>query len=356
MKKLILYLLAFTPLFIVGCNDDPINPSPSPGPNVVMITNDINSPTVWDADSIYVISDHDFWVEAALTIQPGTIIKFSTNGQYMSIGASGTVIALGTVDKPIIFTSVKDDSHGGDTNVDGGATVPLAGDWGQVTCESNSNLFKYCEFYYGGGSSYYTTLKIESLNCQVTYCTFAYNSGGKMGDFYYGALDATSAGTTTVIKSNVFYKNNIPLSISSLIDIDNSNTFKNPLLTTEKNTMNGIFVYDSGGIAEPVYWAETEVPFVIHDNDLWIESGGSLTLATGVILKFTPYSTIVVATGATINNYLNCAFTSFKDDTRGGDTNGDATATTPASSDWNGIYSDVSSVYYTWSTIYFDSH
>jgi hypothetical protein len=56
------------------------------------------------------------------------------------------------------------------------------------------------------------------------------------------------------------------------------------------------------------------------------------------------------------------AFTSYKDDTRKGDTNGDGSATTPGANDWLGVYDNRSSghipspYYFGWANIYYDSY
>ena len=99
--------------------------------------------------------------------------------------------------------------------------------------------------------------------------------------------------------------------------------------------------------------------FVIYDNDLYISSGASLTLADNVVIKFRPQSVLLFSEGPSqlINHDgSGVYFTSYKDDSKKGDTNGDGNASSPANGDWGGIYDDGSSVYMTWSNILFDSH
>ena len=78
---------------------------------------------------------------ATLTLQPGTILKFNTG---CSLTVNGTLDAQGTRAAPIVFTSLKDDAHGGDANGDGDKTYAQAGDWHQITGNGTVKL-NYCE-------------------------------------------------------------------------------------------------------------------------------------------------------------------------------------------------------------------
>jgi len=229
-----------------------------------------------------------------------------------------------------------------------------------ATNGEQDSQFSHCHFYYGGGGSYLNTLELYDSRTTVINCIFAYNKGGKSGDFYYGALDASQALAGTVIAGNRFYGNIQPLSVGWKFSLDDSNIFQSEDGTL-KNTYNGIYYNTSDNISGNLSWGETEVAFVIDDNDLWVNSGYTLTLGNNVVLKFTNGSYLLLDDGASAlvnRNGTGVYFTSYKDDTKKGDTNGDGPATSPAVSDWGGIYDNSLSIpspyYFNWSNILYD--
>ena len=69
----------------------------------------------------FIIDQLTVGANAVLTFEPGVVIKFQN--YYSGIHVNGALIADGLKEAPIVFTSIKDDSKGGDTNDDGNASV-----------------------------------------------------------------------------------------------------------------------------------------------------------------------------------------------------------------------------------------
>lgn len=85
---------------------------------------------------------------STLTIEPGVIVKFAP-GTSLTIAQGATLLAKGTRAAPIILTSLKDDAHGGDTNGDGDATAPQAGDWQSIHVSGGVARFEHTHIFYG---------------------------------------------------------------------------------------------------------------------------------------------------------------------------------------------------------------
>ncbi|HYH07155.1 MAG TPA: DUF6531 domain-containing protein [Thermoanaerobaculia bacterium] len=90
----------------------------------------ITTNTTWPvAGSPYVIqSDVIVASGARLTIAAGAVVKFMP-GTSLFVREGGTLVANGTATHPVVFTSIRDDFYGGDTNRDESATVPSPADW-----------------------------------------------------------------------------------------------------------------------------------------------------------------------------------------------------------------------------------
>lgn len=159
-----------------------------------------------------------------LVIQPGVIIKM-----YPSIyfRVDGTLIASGTPTDPIVFTSYRDASYGGKTNLlsDNSAPAPL--DWRYVrlyTNTSSGSKFNNCIFKYGGqdgvGNLYMTndivlanpitniisrksgSMGIYISDCQITFDNITLDSNASYGVYVAGNRPSDITVRNSIIQDN----------------------------------------------------------------------------------------------------------------------------------------------------------
>ncbi|MCP4584281.1 MAG: right-handed parallel beta-helix repeat-containing protein, partial [candidate division Zixibacteria bacterium] len=150
----------------------------------------------WDAESdtliwmnpgipYYFTSTYDLhFIDDVVFIDPGVIFKFqapaSDTGAVVEIIVERSLIARGTAENPIYFTSARDDSIGDDTD-GSGRSSGQPGDWGCIHFYGSSadNVLEHCVLRYGGQGHDYETyrgvLEIASGSTTVNRCTITRN-------------------------------------------------------------------------------------------------------------------------------------------------------------------------------------
>ena len=290
---------------------------------LIQVAGDIEQPTTWQAGNIYLVTG-GVLVRARLVIEPGVIVKFSPGGK-LSVGQWGVIDAAGTAAERIVFTSIKDDAAGGDTNRDGAASRPNKGDWFGVYDGGSDSVFTYCEIYYAG-QPYSSALSIAGASI-VDHCIVAHNKSF--------AVNAWSADPEAVITNNQIYDNDdSPIYMTCALNMDDSNTFHDPRDPAITNRHNAIFVSDALLGAHPASWTETEIPFVVT-NGLVISK--PLTLGVDVIVKVGRSESVHIEPGGSLNyDHDGVVFTALSDSAHGGDTLGDGSQ--PFEDYWLGIF------------------
>ena len=154
-----------------------------------------------------------------LIVQPGAVVKMNS-GLSITVNNGGILDALGNRAQPIVFTSIKDDEHGGDSNGDGSTTVAEGGDWKYIYVQGQAKL-QYCTLMYGAPTNETGIIEtsgngvLEMDCCTVAHAVYdgIWNWGGSITvrnsvimDVGLGA--APYRGTKNEYTNCVFYENN----------------------------------------------------------------------------------------------------------------------------------------------------
>jgi len=329
--------------------------------------------STWNADQIYIIQDGlTVSSTATLTIKQGAVVKFGgSDPTSTSLTVDGKLDVQGTSTDPVYFTSIEDDSVGGDMNDDATATIPGQGNWQYIKLDNHSTstirnaVIRYggnlnsgvnADVYADGGylSATSTTfasssaygIQMASGTVKITSSTFV---GNRQEGFWAdgtGNLTVTSSTFSDSGKSGV----GVGFGGTGFIAYDNGLNFTSTGNTSTRNAWNAYEV-GNNNINSNVTWQDT-VPYV--PGTLTISSGKTLTINPGVVVKF-DYSTIFNINGqlsaAATTSTKQIYFTSLKDDSIGGDTNDDGASTTPATGSWSILTAAGSSSTFNYSTL-----
>ena len=364
-----------------------------------VITDPITENATWTT------SGSPYWIQNTVVINPGVtltiqadvVVKFDLG---LSLLVLGDLNSQGTEGHEVVFTSILDDSVGGDTNGDADATGPTAGNWGEINIANAAVILDYCKIRYGG----YTGKLINcTVPCTIDHCEledslgtagiYMVATGGTVSNctlrrIQFQSIWMEGSGTVSnclieqsgngiiiqngagTISGNTIRECFMPLNFSN-----DGPAVKQPAVTGNTITENIGGIISQSGYVFPTYSGNTinnnTHQYILVSGDLnpvisqtfsWDESLGlpyvisgtlyvgpklTLTIPAGMVVKFVasssyqPYQKarmvvdgVLDVQGAAGNEVV---FTSFLDDTAGGDTNADLDTTAPAAGDWGYI-------------------
>jgi len=303
--------------------------------NGIYVEGYVNTPTGcrWGAniDFPYVVWTISVSHSGRMELDPGVEMKFVDPDLTRASGTlivSGTLEALGTPEAPIAFTSFWDDEIGGDTD---GTTDPAApGDWlGFIVREGGNATFDHAIFRYGGANG--TNLSISDARVVLANSNLSYSA-----DHGLGVVTGDWASSLTAT-GNTFDGN---LGYAARIRSESPGPIRFELEGNQGsgNGVNGILV--DADVSDMSFKANPGLPYVIQH--VTVAAGATATVYPGTVFKghegesgggsLFAVDGNLVASGT---EALSVYWTSFYDDTVGGDTDGEPSAGTAG--DWIGI-------------------
>lgn len=136
-------LLAALTIGFTSCDDDDDDTGTDNTTDQFNISADITENTTWEAGNVYYLKTRVAVTDGAtLTIEPGVIVKgdagTGSNATALIIARGSKIMAEGTANEPIIFTSVADEIE--PTEIDSEMASDLDGLWGGLIVLGNAPI------------------------------------------------------------------------------------------------------------------------------------------------------------------------------------------------------------------------
>ena len=194
-------------------------------------------------------NDKSIWLVEGLTIEagvtlsitPGTVVKFNSS---IVVRDRGTFNIIGEENNPIILTSFKDDSVGGDSNGDENSTTAAPGDWNNINYfKGGLGSIRHVELRYAGSGG---NGSIHISSATVTLDNVTIDQSSSHGLRIVNASPSIDNVTISNARSYGIY-------LSNNENVDLSPTFTNITITDSGNTGLYIFNSDEFAIVSPTF-------------------------------------------------------------------------------------------------------
>ena len=224
----------------------------------------IATDTTWSwAYSPYVVTDNvTVNSGVTLTVEPGVIVKFN---ETKGMTVKGRIVANGTSTARIVFTSIEDDSIGGDTGGDG-PTVGAKGDWAGITISTATSgadsEMSFVDIAHAG--QYFAALFAFNSYSNLSFDNSTVSNSGFYGIATQSKQSATNGFVLTMSSSSVSDSARIGLVILQTAAIVTGSTFTGNGLEGIKFELSSYFVGIGSSITSSDVYGNRKVGIALY--------------------------------------------------------------------------------------------